>query len=207
MWICILLNSPLSASQIKGHTVPLLDVAPSHPQHRMCPFMLLHNHVIINRLNLKQALRERRPNHPQKPLTAMTEMTFLYVSPLHHHHNNLIAKLSCLLHFLLFTCMPKRSSDSQEAWKIHPNKRWPRKKTKNKKKQRSGSIVLLSHTKHAKLNRCTPLDRVMFHVCAFAFKKCVGICVKCWNVARRDVCWVMMPGFQAACLPRDSLYV
>lgn len=64
-------------------------------------------------------------------------------------------RLSACCIFCFFTCMPKRSSEGQKAWKLFEN---------CQKKARTS--VLLNHTKCAKLNRCTPLDRVMFNVCA-----------------------------------------
>lgn len=55
-------------------------------------------------------------------------------------------------------------------------------KAAKKKKKRLETSVLLNQTKCAKLNRCTPLDRVMFHVCAL-LKSWVK-CGKCCNAGQ-----------------------
>lgn len=44
-------------------------------------------------------------------------------------------------------------------------------------KRKAGTSVLLNQTERAKLNHCTPLDRVMFNVCAVALK----VSLSWWN--------------------------
>lgn len=95
--------------------------------------------------------------------SAMTKITFCRCFSFQHHQNNPVHMLFqeplspavYLLHFLLFTCMPKRSSDGQKAWRLSESRQ-----------KKVGTSVLLNQTKCPKLSRCTPLDRVMFHVCA-----------------------------------------
>lgn len=82
-----------------------------------------------------------------------------------------LSSAACLLRFLLFTCMPKTSSEGQKAWGLSESRQ-----------KKAGMYVLLNQTKRARLNRCTPLDRVMFiHVCALL--KCLLSWGTVWKVA------------------------
>lgn len=92
--------------------------------------------------------------------------------------------------FCFLPACQKMSSQGQRAWK------WSKKKAA---KWRLVTSVLLNQTKPAKLNRCTPLDRVMFHVCA--------LLIKIGELCDMLSAGVMITGFQACCLLWDFLCV